>query len=139
MKVRPATPMGSPDRRPAIWSVALAGAAVAATVGGWLVLAAMTGLIYHFLPGATFLAASSVFRTVERGRRASIVELVAILVASGLGTATGLLVVPALGRELDSPMGTALVVVAGALVATVWLRRRTTEVGASGLGGSRDR
>jgi peptidoglycan/LPS O-acetylase OafA/YrhL len=97
--------------------------AVAATVGLWLVLASVTRLIFHFLPGATFLAGAYAFRLAARERRASRLEIAAVLIASAVATGVGLIAVPVLGLELDEPPITMLVVGAGAVIGTVLLRR----------------
>lgn len=97
--------------------------AVAATLGLWLVLANATRLIFHFLPGATFLAGANAFRLVAREPRASRLEIAAVLVSSAVATWVGLIAVPALGLELDEPAITMLVVAAGTIIGTVLLRR----------------
>jgi peptidoglycan/LPS O-acetylase OafA/YrhL len=103
--------------------------AVAATVGLWLVLASVTHLIFHFLPGATFLAGAFAFRFAARERRASRLEIAAVLIASAVATWVGLVAVPALGLELDEPPITMLVVAAGAVIGTVVLRRSAGQDG----------
>lgn len=97
--------------------------AVAGTVAAWILLAAATSLIFHFLPGATFLAAAYAFRWRTGARRAGRREIGTILAVGGAGTAIGLGAVAGIGRELDGEALTALVVVAGAAIATIWLRR----------------
>lgn len=97
--------------------------AVAATVGLWLVLSASTRLIFHFLPGASFVTGAYIFRLVAGGPRAGPLETAALLLASVVGTSAGILAVPALGGELDAPPVTLLVVAAGAAIGIIWLRR----------------
>jgi len=107
----------------AIVALALATAGVTAAVGLWLLLASITGLIYHFLPGATFLVAAWVFRQVEGGRRAAWPELAVIVATGATGTVVGVVLVAGIGRELDAAPVTWLVAITGALIAAVWLRR----------------
>ena len=107
----------------AVVALALAAAGVAATVALWVVLSSITGLIYHFLPGATFLVAAWVFRQVEHGRRAGWPELAVIGATGATGTILGGVLVAGMGRELDAAPVTWLVVIAGALIGALWLRR----------------
>lgn len=118
-----ATPTGPDDHQHATRSLLLASAAVAATVALWLMLAATTGLIFHFLPGATFLAATYVFRLLEGGRRVALPEQAALVAVGAFGTAIGLMGVTSSGHELDGPLLTSLVVISGAALATIWSRR----------------
>lgn len=125
---QPADPPGTAARsaKPLVF----AWAAVLAMVAVWLALATQTGLIFHFLPGATFLAAAFVFRSLEHGRRASLLEIVVLLFGGAVGSAIGLLAVRALGRPLDDDWATTLVVIAGAALAILWLCRRTASIDA---------
>jgi hypothetical protein len=101
----------------------LAVAGAGATVAVWIVLAGITGLIFHFLPGAPFLVAAWVFRQATDGRRATWPETAVIVAAGAVASVLGSLVVVTLGRELDAPAATALVVLAGAAIGVAWLRR----------------
>lgn len=118
------------ERRPtAVVALALAAGGVAGVVGLWILLASITGLIYHFLPGATFLVAAWVFRQVARGRRAAWLELAAVVAAGAVGTIVGIALVTGIGRELDTAPVTSLVAITGALIGAVWLRRGWTSNG----------
>ena len=116
--------------RPGAATLLLAVAGAGAAVGLWIVLASITGLIFHFLPGAPFLAAAWVFGQVERGRRAAWPELAVMVAASASAAAIGVLVVASIGRELDPPAITGLVALAGAAIGVVWLRRGPSVVAA---------
>jgi len=129
---------GSTSRQLAPLPIAAAVVAIAATVTLWVVLAAVTGLIFHFLPGATFLAGTYIFRLADGGRRATMPESAAVLLAGAIGTSIGLLAVQALGRDLDAPLATLLVIVAGAAMAMVWLRRSRVADRPEALRESRD-
>lgn len=107
-------------------ALALAAVGVAAVVGLWIMLASITGLIYHFLPGATFLVAAWIFRQVVRGRRAAWPELAVIVAAGAAGSIGGVLLVTGIGRALDAAPVTSLVAVSGAAIGAAWLRRGTT-------------
>lgn len=115
---------------PATAALLLAAAGAGATMGLWIALASITGLIYHFLPGAPFLAAAWIFRQVEGGRRAAWPELAVMVAASASAAAIGVLVVASIGRELDPPAITGLVALAGAAISVVWLRRGPSAVAA---------
>lgn len=119
----PAAAPGTEPRRRAAVALALAGVGVAAAVVAWIALASATGLVYHFLPGATFLAGAWVFRQAAPSRRASLPELAAIAAAGATGTVLGVVLVTGIGRELDTAPVTSLVAASGALIAAVWLRR----------------
>ncbi|MCJ7709299.1 MAG: hypothetical protein MUQ32_00555, partial [Chloroflexi bacterium] len=54
--------------RPEVAALLVAVSGAAAAVGLWIVLASITGLIYHFMPGAPFLAAAWSFRQVAGSR-----------------------------------------------------------------------
>jgi len=123
----PAAPAAS-RRRGAIAALLLAVAGAGATVVLWVILASITGLIFHFLPGAPFLVAAWVFRQVEAGRRASWREVAVIVAAGATASLLGSLVVASIGRELDAPVATALVALAGAAVSVAWLRRGAPDV-----------
>jgi hypothetical protein len=101
--------------------LAVAGAGV--TVGLWIVLASITGLIYHFLPGAPFLVAAWVFRQVEGGRRAAWPEIAIVVAAGAVASLLGILVVSSIGRELDAAPLTGVVAFVGAALSVMWLRR----------------
>jgi len=117
---------GTEPRRTAGLALALAAGGVAAAVGLWVLLASITGLIYHFLPGSTFLVATWIFRQVARGRQAAWLELAAVVTAGAAGTIVGIALVAGIGRELDTAPVTSLVAITGALIGAVWLRRGTT-------------
>lgn len=121
---------GDPPRTaaPAAKSLVFGWAAVLATVAVWLALTTATGLIFHFLPGATFLAAAYVFRFLEHGRRASPLEIAVLISGGAIGSAIGLLAVRLLERPLDDGWATALVVIAGAALAVLWLHRAAVAV-----------
>jgi hypothetical protein len=115
-----------PRGRASTTSLLLAVAGAGATVLVWIILAAITGLIYHFLPGAPFLVAAWVFRQVEGGRPAEWREIAALAAAGAAASVLGILTVASIGRDLDAPVATALVALAGAALGVVWLRRRST-------------
>lgn len=126
----PTSHPAAPRSRPATAALLLAAAGTGATVGLWIALASITGLIYHFLPGAPFLVAAWIFRQVEGGRRAAWPELAVMVAASASAAAIGVLVVASIGRELDAPAATGLVAVAGAAMSVIWLRRGPSAVAA---------
>jgi len=112
-----------PGRSASVGPLTLAICGVAATVGLWILLASITGLIFHLLPGATFLAATWIFRQVEPERRAGWPDVAVIVVAGAVGTALGAAAIEGIGRELDAMPITWLVAAGGALIAMAWLRR----------------
>lgn len=114
------------DGRPA-QEVVAAAAAVVAVLGLWLALAWATGLIYHLLPGATSPAAAWAFRRTHGLRRIRHAERAFIIATGTSGSVLGAWLVSAIGRQLDDPVATATVVLAGAVVAAYWLRRREPE------------
>lgn len=89
----------------------------------WFGLSIATGLIYHFMPGAPFLAAAAVFRWATHSRRANRTEITEILTGSLIVVAAGLLAVPAAGGSLDPPALVAAVSIGGFVLALTWLRR----------------
>ncbi len=121
---------GADPRRRAATGLLLAVAGAGATVVVWVILASITGLIFHFLPGAPFLVAAWVFRQVEGGRRAEWREIAVLVAAGAAASVLGSLTVASIGRELDAPVATALVALTGAGVSVVWLRRRSTQAAA---------
>lgn len=114
--------------RAATANLLLAVAGAGATVVLWVILASITGLIYHFLPGAPFLVAAWVFRQVEGGRRAAWPAIVVIVAVGAAASVLGSLAVASIGRELDAPVATALVALAGAAMSVAWLRRGVADV-----------
>ena len=88
----------------------------------WFVLSIATGLIFHFMPGATFLAASGVVRWTAHGRRATPVEAAVVIAGGAIVTAAGLVAVRTAGGSLDKPAEIAIVIVVGAAIALAWLR-----------------
>lgn len=123
----PATATGPRDRA-STTSLLLAGAGAGATVVVWIILASITGLIFHFLPGAPLLVAAWAFRQVEGGRRAEWREIAVLVAAGAAASVLGSLTVASIGRELDAPVATALVALAGAAMSVVWLRRGVADV-----------
>ena len=116
---------GAPAR-PADSGLASLGPALgaAALVGLlWFGLSIATGLIYHFMPGAPFLAAAAVFRWATHSRRANRTEVAVILAGSCIVVAAGLRAVPAVGGSLDPPALVAAVTIGGFVLALAWLRR----------------
>ena len=89
----------------------------------WFSLSIATGLIYHFMPGAPFLAAAAIFRWATHSRRANRTEIAEILTGSLIVVAAGLLAVPAAGGSLDPPALVAAVSFGGFVLALTWLRR----------------
>jgi hypothetical protein len=88
----------------------------------WLALAIATGLIFHFLPGATFLAGAWTYRWRTRGARATWLHVAVVLVAAAVATAVALVALAAARRPLDSDVATAGIASIGALVTAVSLR-----------------
>ena len=125
----PASDAG-PRSRPAIAGLLLALAAAGATIALWVILASITGLIYHFLPGAPFLVAAWVFRQVKHGRHAAWSEISVIVTVGAAASVLGSLAVASIGRELDAPAATGLVALAGAAMSAAWLRRGPSAVAA---------
>lgn len=107
-------------------ALALALLASIGTGAAWFGLATATGLIFHFLPGATFLAAGWTFRRRSGGAATSWTLLGMILVGATIASAVTLAGLIATGQPLDEPLLTAAVVVAGAAIAVAWLRRPPT-------------
>ena len=101
-------------------ALALGGAVCAGLL--WFVLSIATGLIFHFMPGATFLAASGVLRWTARDRRATPVDAAVVIAGGAIVTAAGLVAVRAAGGSLDKPAEIAVVIVVGAAIALAWLR-----------------
>jgi len=124
------TSEAGPRSRPATAALLLAVAGAGATVALWIILASITGLIYHFLPGAPFLVAAWVFRQVEHGRRATWSEIAVIVTVGAVASILGSLAVASIGRELDAPAATGLVALAGAAMSAAWLRRGPSAVAA---------
>jgi hypothetical protein len=101
----------------------VAQAAAIATGLLWYALSIATGLIFHFMPGAPFLAATFVFRQLLGNRPATWLEVVVILTGGLLVVTAGLLAIQAGGGALDAPELVAAVIAAGAVAAVFWLRR----------------
>ncbi|MEO8252583.1 MAG: hypothetical protein ABI578_08935 [Chloroflexota bacterium] len=89
----------------------------------WFLLAMATGLIFHFLPGATFLAATWTVRWREGATPMPWIGVGIILIGASTATAATLAALVAAVRPLDEPALTATVTLAGAAFATVWMRR----------------
>lgn len=117
------TSEAGPRSRPATAALVLAVAGAGATVALWIILASITGLVYHFLPGAPFLAAAWVFRQVEHGRRATWPEMAVIVTVGAAASVLGGLAAASIGRELDTPAATGLVALAGVALSVAWLLR----------------
>ena len=124
------TSEAGPRSRPATAALLLAVAGAGATVALWIILASITGLIYHFLPGAPFLVGAWVFRQAEHGRRATWLEIAVIVTVGTVASILGSLAVASIGRELDAPAATGLVALAGAAMSAAWLRRGPSAVAA---------
>jgi hypothetical protein len=90
----------------------------------WFVLATATGLIFHFLPGASFLAGAWAYRWRPGTGPAPWSHVAAILVAGLVVTAVILGALGATGQPLDDARMTVAVAAAGALLASGWLRLR---------------
>lgn len=97
----------------------------------WLGLSVATGLVYHLMPGATFLAAAWAYRATGGSRPAPWRDVIVALVGSAGVTAGGLLLIPAAGGAIAGPAELIVVTLGGALAAAAWLRRpraaRTTD------------
>ncbi|MEW5990457.1 MAG: hypothetical protein AB1736_03810 [Chloroflexota bacterium] len=89
----------------------------------WLGLSVATGLVYHLLPGATFLAAAWAYRAAGGGRPAPLRDMLVALAASAGVTEAGLLVIPVAGGTIADPAELIAVSVGGAVAAVAWLRR----------------
>lgn len=109
--------------RLAVRALVLALLASGGTGAMWFLLAMATGLIFHFLPGATFLAATWTVRWRQGGTPMPWIGVGIILIGASTATAATLAALVAAGRPLDEPALTATVTVAGAAFATVWMRR----------------
>jgi hypothetical protein len=96
-------------------------AAAAATIA-WLVLALATGLIFHFMPAAPFLAGAWAHRARSDGARAPGLDTTAALLVAGALAAVGIAALVAMSRPLDDPPVTAAAAAGGALLAAAWLR-----------------
>lgn len=114
------TTMASPRQ-----ALVIAVGAAVALVALWYVLSVSTGLVFHFMPGATFVAATWVFRGQTHRRPATWGETAVVVAGTGLLTALALVAVHAAGGGLDRPAEIAAVVVAGAGIGMIWLRRPT--------------
>jgi hypothetical protein len=90
---------------------------------GWFALALATGLIYHLLPGAPFLAVAAAYRWRAGRRRISGIGAAVLLAVAAATSAATLVALHAAGRSLDAAAATAAVAVVGALAAWAWLRR----------------
>jgi hypothetical protein len=119
----PATEDGLPGSLERLLPPAMAFAAAVAAGLLWYALSIATGLIFHFMPGAPFLAAAAAFRWATGSRRATWAEVAGLLAGSSLVTAAGLLAVPAGGGTLDDVAPVAAVVLGGFILALAWLRR----------------
>ena len=88
----------------------------------WFTLAIATGLIFHFLPGAAFLAGAWTYRWRSGGGRATGPHVAIVLFAGAAATSVAILALVVAGRRLDSEWATAAVAAAGALLAATSLR-----------------
>lgn len=111
---------GGASRRVGPLAAAVLAAAAATIV--WLVLAQATGLIFHFMPAAPFLAGSWAYRARAAGARAPGLDTAAILLVAGALAAVGIAALVASSRPLDDPPLTAAAAAGGALLAAAWLR-----------------
>ena len=109
--------------RRSIHALAVAQAAAVAIGLLWYVLSVATGLIFHFMPAAPFLAATFAFRRSTGNRQAGWTEAVAIVVGGLLLVAAGLVAIGAGGGTFDVSVFVAAVIAAGAAIALIWLRR----------------
>jgi hypothetical protein len=109
-------------------ALVLAVGAAAALVALWYALSIWTGLVFHFMPGAAFVAATWVFRSQTPRRPATWVEVVVVVGTAGLLTAVGLVAVHAAGGALDRPAEIAAILIAGVAIAITWLRRPAARV-----------
>jgi len=126
MSLRPSSELVLPPEpvgRRSVRALAAAQAAAVATGFLWYGLSIATGLIFHFMPGAPFLAATFVFRQSAGNRRATWPETAVILTGGLLVVAAGLVAIAAGGRALDAPQAVAAIIAAGAVIALLWLRR----------------
>lgn len=96
-------------------------ASAAATIA-WLVLALATGLIFHFMPAAPFLAAALAYRARSAGPRAPGLDTATVLLVAGALAAVGVALLVAASRPLDDPPMAAAAAAGGALFAAAWLR-----------------
>lgn len=100
-------------------------AATSGLVGAaWFGLSMATGLLYHLMPGATFVAAAWAFRTRAR-RRARLREATFILSIAATVTAAGLIIIPEAGGVVGDALENAVVIGVGFVLATRWMLRQT--------------
>lgn len=102
----------------------LAAAASALVGAAWFGLSMATGLLYHLMPGATFVAAAWAFRT-RAHRRARVREATFILSIAAAVTAAGLILIPEAGGVVGETLENAIVIGAGFVLATRWMLRQT--------------
>jgi len=88
----------------------------------WFALAIATGLVFHFLPGASFLAGAWTYRWRSGAGRAPASDVAIVLVAGAVATVVAILALVVAGRRLDSEWATAAVAATGALLAATSLR-----------------
>ena len=110
----------SPALRLGPLSAAVLAAAAATTA--WLVLAQATGLVFHFMPAAPFLAGAWANRARSAGAQAPGLDTAAALLAAGTLAAVGIAALVAAARPLDDAPVTAAAAAGGALLAAAWLR-----------------
>jgi len=103
--------IGVDDSRRRAILVALAG--VAATGAAWFALAVTTGLIFHLMPAGPALLGGILLR---RGGERSIMTAVTVTGASALVSLAVALALARLGRPLDDPLWTSLVVGIGVTI-----------------------
>lgn len=93
----------------------------------WFGLSMATGLLYHLMPGATFLVTGWVFRD-RVDRPASRNEGALLLAIAGAVTVLGLVLIPAAGGLVGGSLENLVVVAGGFILAARWmLRPRVTE------------
>ncbi len=107
--------------------LAIAGSGLVGVV--WFALSMATGLLFHLMPGATFMAAGWTFRSLVR-QRATNLEGVLLLGVAGLVTAAGLVAIPAAGGFVGDAVENLIVVSAGLVLGARWLLRTGTAPGA---------
>lgn len=100
-------------------------AATSGLVGvAWFGLSLATGLLYHLMPGATFLAAAWAFRTQARRPARRLEALVMLSIAAAV-TATGLILIPEAGGVVGDTLENVVVIGGGFVLATRWMLRKS--------------
>ena len=101
---------------------------VTAAGAGWFALAMTTGLIFHLMPAGPALLGGTLLR---RGGERSIMTAVMVTGAGALVSLAVALTLARLGRPLDDPLWTSLMVGIGVTVG-YWLARWWQPVGRPG-------